>query len=124
MAIRPEGNWQLEIPLSNGSSTPIQQIAPTVPQKMLGVWSFPTGDNNKHVQDNIIARYKKWVNRSKNGHLPSKLNWMSYRSTLWPGIQYGLATLSSLPNSTAGKICRLDYDALPLLGVNCSVKRE
>jgi hypothetical protein len=35
----PIADRQLEIPLPDGGSSPIVQLAPDMPQKMLGVWS-------------------------------------------------------------------------------------
>jgi len=91
---------------------------------MLGVWSNPAGKDKKHLEENIIKKYKQWVERSSNGHLPCDLNWKSYFFKLFPGIQYGLATLATPTASVNTLLQKLDYAALPLLGVNRSIKRE
>jgi hypothetical protein len=49
---------------------------------------------------------------------------MSYTFTLWPGLQYGLATLATTSSHLEGQLRRLDYEALSLLGVNPNIKRE
>ena len=53
---------------------------------MLGVWCNPFGVDDKHISANIVGKYRKWLGRSKNGHLLSTLNWLSYQVVLWSGI--------------------------------------
>lgn len=120
----PKVEWDLLIPMPDGSKQPINQLDVHDAQKMLGVWSCPSGKDKKHLDENIVKKYKTWIDRSKNGHLPAKLNWTSYSLKLWPGMRYGLPTLATPRKDIDGILCKLDYEALPLLGVNRSVKRE
>jgi hypothetical protein len=49
---------------------------------------------------------------------------MAYRFKLWPGIQYGLATLA-IPLTAAQRVLlRENFHSLLFLGVNRNVKRE
>jgi len=117
-------DWGLSIPLPDGNRKEIARANVDEAKKMLGIWSCPTGKDKKHIETNIIQKYKTWVDRSKNGHLPTKLNWISYNYKLWPGMRYGLATLATPLALIRDTFRKLDYEALPLLGVNRSVKRE
>jgi hypothetical protein len=62
---------------------------------MLGVWSSPDGSDNMHLNQVVVAKVSKWVNKIKNAHLPVHLVWKAYRHQLWPGVRYGLATLAN-----------------------------
>ena len=125
-----DGEWsyvdsfhkELMIPLPNGEHAPIPLIPPSQASKMFGVWSCPTGNDDKHVTENIIQKYRTWLNRSKNGHLPARLNWISYRFSLWSGICYGLATLATSNIRLKDKLRKLDFECLSLLGVNKNVR--
>jgi hypothetical protein len=61
--------WDITIPLPDGGGAQIKQLPADTARKMLGVWSSPSGNNNTHLDNNIIARYRTWISRSKNGHL-------------------------------------------------------
>ena len=114
--------WELLIPLPGNKSAPIPCLPNTQASKMLGVWSCPAGSDEKHLSENITARYKTWLSRSCNGHLPSRLNWISYCFSLWPGICYGISTLAMPTSTLTNKLRKLDFDSLSLLGVNKHVK--
>ena len=91
---------------------------------MLGIWSNPTGNDKKHLEEVVLKKYRTWIDRSKNGHLSARLNWESYYFKLWAGLNYGLATLATPTNMVQQILDRLDYEALPLLGVSRSLKKE
>jgi hypothetical protein len=120
----PQVDWQVTIPMPDGSKHPITQLDVTESQKMLGVWSNPTGIDSDHLKKHVIGKYRTWVDRSSNGHLPNRYNHTSYKYKLWPGLRYGLATLATPTSQLHDLLRNLDYRTLPLLGVNCSIKRE
>lgn len=90
----------------------------------MGIWSNPTGNDTKHLEQVILKKYRIWLDRSRNDHLPAKLNWMSYYFKLWAGMNYGLVTLTTPTHSVIKLLEKLDYKALPLLGVTRSIKEE
>jgi len=120
----PQVDWELTILLPDGSRHTIAQQDVRESKKMLGIWSNPAGDDKKHLDEIIIKKYRTWIDRSKNGHLPAKLNWISYYFKLWAGMNYGLATLATPTHKVAHLLDKLDYEALPLLGVIRSIKKE
>jgi hypothetical protein len=117
-------DWHVTIPLPDGSQHPITQQQVTTSQKMLGVWSNPTGNDSDHLTKHVLGKYQTWLDRSSNCHLPNRFNWISYKYKLWPGLKYGLATLATPTSQIRDLIRKLDYLTLPLLGVNRSVKHE
>ncbi len=72
----------------------------------------------------MSKKYGQWIDKSTNGHLPCRLNWISYRFKLFPGIRYSLATLATTTSQVDTLLQQLDNRALPLLGVNRAIKRE
>jgi hypothetical protein len=93
-------------------------------EKALGVWAAVDGNNGRHLTENVTGQVESWINRMRNGHLPTQLGWMGYRYKLWPGIQYGLATLT-IPLTAARRVLNHEnFHSLSFLGVNRNVKWE
>lgn len=116
-------NSTLTVPLPDGSHVPIRQLGVHDAEKMLGVYSSPSGDDSTHLQLKIIDRIEKWTNRTKNSHLPSKYAWVSYRFKLWPGVRYGLATLATPLAMVVDLLSTRDFHMLSFLGVNRNIKK-
>jgi hypothetical protein len=91
------------IPLPDGSTANIVHGDVTTAKKALSIWSMVSGNDDKHLEENATGRVGSWINRMHNGHLPARLGWMAYRFKLWPGIQYGLATLA-IPLTAARRV--------------------
>ncbi len=60
----------------------------------------------------------------QNGHLPSHMAWTAYKLQLWPGLHYGLGTMTNDLEVTEMIFNKADYKTMPILGVVCTVKRE
>lgn len=116
--------WEMVIPLPDGTSCSIEQIPCDKARKMLGVWSCPSGNDSTHLAENVVGKMVTWIERTKNGHLPASLVWRSYRWKLWPGLRYGLATLGTSLDEIGSILHRQQFDVLPLLGVNRNVRRR
>jgi hypothetical protein len=71
--------YELTIILPDGTCKAITQLCVMDSRKMLGVWSFPNGSDNKHLQEVVIKKTTKWVGKLKNSHLPVHLAWKAYR---------------------------------------------
>jgi hypothetical protein len=84
----------MEILLPDGSTANIVHGDLMTAEKALGVWSTVSSNDNKHLKESVTGRVGSWISRIRNEHLPARLGWMAYRFKLWPGIQYGLATLA------------------------------
>ena len=78
-----EVEWELSVPLPDGSCEYIDQKGPLDTVETLGVWSCPGGKDDDQLQK-IYDRCEKWTMRTANGHLPPKYSWISYRLKLWP----------------------------------------
>ena len=116
-------DWELLVPLPDGSEEPIQQYDVHHCEKTLGVWSSPSGEEGSQLEK-IAERVEKWTSRTANGHLPAKFAWVSYKLKLWPGLRYGLATLATPFRTAASFLDSFHFRMLPFLGINRNIKRE
>jgi hypothetical protein len=114
----------IKIPLPNSDPAKISQGEVLVAEKALGIWSSIDGNNEAHVEHDVIERVEKWINRMSNGHLPAKLGWIAYRFKLWAGVRYGLSVLAAPLLILAGVLKKQNFWLLSFLGVNHNVKRE
>jgi hypothetical protein len=126
----PVPDMQLEILLPDGSTEGIALLPASAERVTLGICTAPDGNDSHHLTKpgqakdkwkSVSTRARVWLNRLKNGRLPAKFTWVSYRLQLWSGVRYGLGTLSA-PLSLFGELTeKFAYTALPLLGVNRNI---
>ena len=50
--------------------------------------------------------------------------WVAYKHQLWPGVRYGLGTMTNDLEVTDNLLHREDYRMLNVLGVVCSVTKD
>ena len=117
-------DWELVVPLPDGTSCIVDQVSCDTSMKMLGVWSCPSGIDNTHLKENVVGKLETWITRTRNGRLPSSLAWRSYLWKLWPGLRYGLATLGTPIDMLDTILGRQQFEVLPLLGVNRNIRRQ
>lgn len=103
---------QLNIVLPDGSTEGIALLPHMTGRVTLGISTSPDGDDTHHLHTpgkardkwrTVLTRASVWLDRLKNGHLPPKYSWVSYRLQLWSGVQYGLGALSA-PLSKLGEL--------------------
>jgi hypothetical protein len=73
------------------------------------------GGNKGHLSF-IVEKATQWVNRMKNGHLPSHIAWMAYKHQLWPSLRYGLGTMTNDIKVADKLLNATDYKMLNILG--------
>jgi hypothetical protein len=91
---------------------------------MLGVWSTPSRDDAKHLEEVIIGKTRTWVGRLKNCPLAHHLAWMAYQHQLWSGLWFSLGTLATRISTMRSVLHSPEFEMLPLLGVNQHIKME
>jgi hypothetical protein len=117
-------NFTLTIPLPDGARAEIQQTNIDEAKKMLGVWSTPSGNDTRHLEECIIAKTRTWMEQIKNSTLPTHLVWRVYRYQLWPRLRYGLGTLATRNAATSSLLHGLEFEMVSSMGVNKHVKVE
>ncbi len=114
----------LTIPLPDGSSAEIAVLPVTEARKMLGVWLSPDGSDDTHLNQVVVGKVSKWVNKIKNMHLSVHLAWKAYRHQLWPGVCHGLATLANGKDMLDSILHKLEFKMLLFIVVNQHMKVE
>ncbi len=112
----PSGN--LTIPLPDRMDVEITRLPVLEVRKMLGEWSYLDGNDTIHLQEVVVKKVEKWVQRLKNTHLPTHLAWKAYHYQLWPGIWYWLAKLANNKEALDPLLHKLEFKMLPFLGIN------
>jgi hypothetical protein len=115
--------FELSITNPDGSASIIKQEEVTTSKKTLGIHDSPSGGNQGHLEY-ILSKFTTWIARMKNGHLPAHMAWVAYKLQLWPGIRYGLGTMTNDLEITETIFDKADYETMPVLGVARTVKRE
>jgi hypothetical protein len=126
-----EGEWsyvvhsdfELFVTNPNGSRSSIKQEEVLTSKKTLGIYDAPSGSNQGHLEY-IHGKLTTWITRMRNGHLPAHMAWIAYKLQLWPGLHYGLGTMTNNLEATEAIFNKADYDMMPILGVAGTVKRE
>ena len=116
--------FDLTIESHNGERQIIEQLPTYESRKMLGVWSNPRGNDEKHILEVVVGKTRTFLTRIKNGHLPTYLVWKAYRTCLIPGLKYGLSTLATPLSITVDTLRRYEFELLSYLGVNNRVRAE
>ncbi len=92
-------------------------------KKTLGIHDSRSRGNAAHLFY-IKAKVSVWVNRMTNGHLLSHMAWIAYKHQLWPGVRYGLGTMTNDLEATDNLLHNEDYWMLNVLGVVRSVTKS
>ena len=125
-----EGEWsyqhdcegEMTITNQDGTTSVIQQKSAEESMKTLGVHDSPAGGNKEHL-DYIRTKMAKWINRMKNGHLPSHIAWVAYRQQLWPGLRYGIGTMTNDIEEAEELTQKEDWAMLNILGIARTVTK-
>jgi hypothetical protein len=78
----------------DGTKSSINQVKVKGSKKTLGIHDLPSWGNVTHLSS-IKVKVSIWVNRMTNEHLPNHTAWIAYKHQLWPGVRYGLGTMTN-----------------------------
>jgi hypothetical protein len=95
---------------------PYKKDMVTNSKKMLGIHDSPAGGNADHLSY-IKDKASIWVQRMQNRHLPCHIAWTAYKHQLWPGLRYGLGTMTNDIEPAKELLHAEDYKTLNVLGV-------
>ncbi len=112
--------WSITNP--DGSRSAIKQKDVTVSKKTLGIHDSLAGGNGGHLK-HIQEKASMWTSRMTNGHLPHHMAWVAYMHQLWPGLQYGLGTMTNDIKEAENVLQESHYKMLNILGVACTVTK-
>ena len=107
---------ELFITNPDDTKSAIKQEEVSVSKKTLGTYDAPAGGNEGHL-DHFESKVTTWINRMTNGHLPSHIAWVAYIQQLWPGLRYGLGTMTNDIEPAAKLLDNVNYKILNVLGI-------
>jgi hypothetical protein len=113
---------ELLITKLNKMKSTIKQEEVSVSKKTLRIYDAPAGGNEGHL-DHIKSKATMWVNRMTNGYLPSHIAWVGYRHQPWPGLRYGLSTMTNDIKPAAKLLDDVNYKTLNVLGILCNATK-
>ena len=71
----------------------------------------------------IKDKVKWWIDKTKNGHLPSSMGRIAYKLQLWLGVRYGIGTMTNDLEEAEEVLDKTDYQLLNVLGIASTVKK-
>ena len=117
---KPTDDRELYITNTDGTKSQNQREEVTTSKRSLGVYNAPAGGNVGHLEY-IRDKTRRWVNKMANGHLPSQMAWVAYKHQLWPGLRYGLGTMTNDIDEASNLLRKEEYNTLNLLGIASTV---
>jgi len=125
-----DGEWsyaemtprELFVTNPDGTKSLINQEEVTVSRKTLGIHDSLAGGNEEHLKY-TQQKASTWTDRMTNGHLPHHMAWIAYRLQLWPGLKYGLGTMTNDIKEATRVNTKTDYRMLNILGVARTVTK-
>ncbi len=99
-----------------------QQEEVTVSKKTLGIYNLPAEGNKDHLKY-IQEKASTWTSRMINGHLPHHMAWVAYKLQRWPGLRYGLGTMTNNIEAATNALNETNYKILNILGVARTVTK-
>ncbi len=106
----------------DGPNAPIKTHNVSIGFKMLGVHFSPTENLGTHV-DHMVQKGLDWVDCLRTKPLLSNDVWVSFYLQLFQEISWGLVLVYMAPSMLDKCFQKVYKQALPLLEVNCKIKR-
>ena len=129
-----EGKWRYEandkradleivVPLEDGTHTAIEHLPVTTSTKTLGQMTCPTG-----CSDGAIAQMQEkaqgWLSKARESKLhKGHINFLLDKQ-FWPGVSFGISSVSAPFGILEECLMKTYYDILPLCGIRRSVRKE
>jgi hypothetical protein len=128
-----KGNWRYKTMEKTAATLRIRNCTGTVKvlerlethdaRRTLGVRLAPDG-NNAAEAIFLRERVNDWADRIRTGHLPRKLVWESWQTTISKSIQYPLPATTLSESQCRSIMAPLLAQGLPGIGVVRSLKRD
>ena len=131
---KQDGNWRYEdnmvradlkisVPLADGTHSPIEHLPVLTPTKTLGQMTCPTGCSQGAIQQ-MTEKAQKWIDKAKGGKLHRRNVWFLLDKQFWPGVSFGISSVSASFTELEECMMKKYYDLLPISGMRRSIRRE
>jgi hypothetical protein len=129
-----EGKWRYEandkradleivVPLEDGTHAAIEHLPVTTSTKTLGQMTCPTG-----CSDGAIAQMQEkaqgWLSKARESKLHKGHINLLLDKQFWPGVLFGISSVSAPFGILEECLMKTYYDILPLCGIRRSVRKE
>ena len=114
-------DYELTVPTREGDVLPIELFHASDGRETLGVFTAPAGNSDTHL-NKVTEKVQTWIERIKNGRLPTHFVWTSYIHQLWMGVRYGIGALPADRDKIDGFLQDTDRALLPYAGVNRNIR--
>ena len=111
---KPE--FEMVVPLPDGTEAAIDHLPVTESKKTLGVWTSPTGCA-KGALTAMRTKAQDWVDRAKEGKLRQRDIWFLLDCQFWPSVGFGLCCNLASALELEKCLSKQYYKLLPLGGV-------
>jgi hypothetical protein len=111
------------VPLADGSYAQIEHQFATAPTKTLGQTTSPTGCSKGAISQ-MQEKAKKWIERAQGGKLNWRNLWFLLYKQFWPGVAFGISSITASFANLDQCMQRLYYNLLPLSGVRRLVSKD
>ena len=131
---RPDGSWvyaenekdpeyNITIPLPDGSTAQIEHLGVNVPNKTLGSMTCPSGNSEGGINQ-MQTKSQEWVTTVKEGKLSRRNVWFMMKVQFWPRVAFGICN-SMAPFDVLSECLMKSYGEIQRLGgFRSSVRRE
>jgi hypothetical protein len=130
----PDGEWKYDknetaqaleilVPLADGTLVPIDHLPLSTPTKTLGQMTSPTGCSKGALQQ-MKEKAQKWIDKAREGRLHRRNFWFLLDKQFWPGVAFGISSITASFEDLDQCMMRTYYDMLSLGGVRRSIRKE
>jgi hypothetical protein len=108
--------YEMVVPLPDGTNAPIEHLPVTQVRETLGVWSSPDG-NPSAMLTKMSEKGQAWVDQAKEGGLRQRDVWLLLDIQFWPRVGYGICCNTAPHSKLEHALDKQYYRMLPLGGV-------
>ena len=131
---RPDGSWIYEqnedkpefdimVPLPDGTYSPIEHLAITKPTKTLGSMTCPTRCNEGAIAQ-MVEKAQGWVDKARSGKLHKRNLWFLLDKQFWPKVSFGISSIAAPFEVLEECLMKTYFGMLSLSGVRQSVSKS
>jgi hypothetical protein len=109
-------DYEMVVPMPDGSEVKIDHLPVTQARELLGVWSSPDG-NAKESLLKMKEKAQEWVDQAKEGRLRRRDVWFLLDVQFWPRVGYGICCNMAKHSKLDSVLIKQYYQMIPLGGV-------
>ena len=108
--------YEMVVPMPDGTEERIDHLPVTQARETLGVWSSPDG-NAEELLLKMKEKAQRWVDRAREGHLRRRDVWFLLDVQFWPKVDYDICCNMAKHSKLEAALSKQYYQLSPLGGV-------